>query len=156
EQMKRDRDQGGAPRQALLVPLGLEVAEADADLAEAEGSALAAVGLVVDRIGPRQLAIREVPALLAGSDPAVLLREVLADLAEQGISHRIESGQDELLASLACRGAIRGRRTLSLPEMNALLRDMERTERASQCNHGRPTWTRLSLADLDRLFLRGR
>ncbi|MGA1576801.1 MAG: DNA mismatch repair endonuclease MutL [Steroidobacteraceae bacterium] len=156
EQMKRDRDRGEAPRQALLVPLGLEVAEADADLAEAEGSALAAVGLVVDRIGPRQLAIREVPALLAGSDPAVLLREVLADLAEQGVSHRIESGQDELLASLACRGAIRGRRTLSLPEMNALVRDMERTERASQCNHGRPTWTRLSLADLDRLFLRGR
>ncbi len=156
ERMKRDRDRGGSPRQALLVPLGLDVAEADADLAETQGSALAAAGLVVDRIGPRQLAIREVPALLAAADPAVLLREVLADLAEQGVSHRIESGQDELLASLACRGAIRGKRALSVPEMNALLRDMERTERASQCNHGRPTWTRLSLADLDRLFLRGR
>ncbi len=156
ERMKRDRDRGGAPRQALLVPVALEVAEVEADLAETQGSALAAAGLVVDRMGPRQLAIREVPALLAGADPAVLLREVLADLAEQGVSHRIESGQDELLASLACRGAIRGRRALSLPEMNALLRDMEHTERASQCNHGRPTWTRLSLAELDRLFLRGR
>ncbi len=147
---------GGAARQPLLVPVTLAVSPAEAALAEEQRDALAAAGLGVERLGPTSLAIREVPAALAGADVAALLGDALADLAAQGATHRIEARQDELLASLACRTAVRAHRVMTLPEMNALLRDMERTERADQCNHGRPTWTRITLAELDRLFLRGR
>jgi DNA mismatch repair protein MutL len=147
---------GTVARQALLVPAVIDVSDAEAALAEQHRDSLAAAGLVVDRLGPTTLALREVPVVLGSSDVASLLRDALADLGEQGATHRIEERQHELLASLACRAAIRAHRTMTLPEMNALLRDMERTERADQCNHGRPTWTRVTLADLDRLFLRGR
>ena len=155
ERLKRAMETGAA-RQALLVPATLEVGPDEASLAEQHAESLAAAGLVVDRIGPARLAVREVPASLAGTDVAGLLRDVLADLALHAATHRIVERQNELLASLACRAAIRAHRNMTIAEMNALLREMERTDRADQCNHGRPTWTRISLDELDRLFLRGR
>jgi len=155
ERLKVAMETGGA-RQALLVPATLEVGPDEASLAEQHAEALAAAGLVVGRIGPARLAVREVPASLAGTDVAGLLRDVLADLAVHAATHRIVERQNELLASLACRAAIRAHRNMTIAEMNALLREMERTDRADQCNHGRPTWTRISLDELDRLFLRGR
>jgi len=156
ERLKAGLDSGHGERQALLVPAIVSVNEEEAVLAEQHAAELAAAGLVVDRLGPQQLAIREVPAALSGSDTARLLREALSDLAEHGATHRIAERQNELLASLACRAAVRANRSMTLAEMNALLREMERTDRADQCNHGRPTWTRVSLEELDRLFLRGR
>ena len=156
EQLKAGLDSGRGERQALLVPAILPVNAEEAVLAEQHAAELAAAGLVVDRLGPERLAIREVPAALSGCDAAALLRDALADLAEHGATHRIAEKQNELLASIACRAAVRANRSMTLAEMNALLREMERTDRADQCNHGRPTWTRVSLEELDRLFLRGR
>ena len=156
ERLKSAADSGSGARQPLLVPAVVETTESDAALAMQYRDALAAAGLVVDRIGPGTLAIREVPVALAGQDVAALLRDALADLGEGGAAHRIAERQNELLANIACRGAVRAHRALSIPEMNSLLRDMERTERSGQCSHGRPTWTRVTLAELDRLFLRGR
>jgi len=156
ERLKSALDAGGGARQALLVPATVETSAADAALAAEHQDELAAAGLVVDRIGPTTLAIREVPAVLAGQDVAAVLRDALADLGQHGATHRIAERQNELLANIACRSAVRAHRELTVPEMNALLRDMERTERSGQCSHGRPTWTRVTLAELDRLFLRGR
>jgi DNA mismatch repair protein MutL len=156
EQLKAGLDSGRGERQALLVPAVLPVNAEEAVLAEQHAAELAAAGLVVDRLGPERLAIREVPAALSGCDAAALLRDALGDLAEHGATHRIAEKQNELLASIACRAAVRANRSMTLTEMNALLREMERTDRADQCNHGRPTWTRVSLEELDRLFLRGR
>ena len=156
ERLKSALDAGDGPRQKLLVPAILETTEADAELALQHREELAAAGLVVDRIGPATLAIREVPVALAGQDVAGVLRDALADLAHTGETHRIAGDQNELLANIACRSAVRAHRQLSIPEMNALLRDMERTERSGQCSHGRPTWTRVTMTELDRLFLRGR
>jgi DNA mismatch repair protein MutL len=156
ERLKSALDAGGGSRQPLLVPAVVETSETDAALAAEHQQELAAAGLVVDRIGPATLAIREVPAVLAGQDVAAVLRDALADLGQHGATHRIAERQNELLANIACRSAVRAHRQLTVPEMNALLRDMERTERAGQCSHGRPTWTRVSLVELDRLFQRGR
>jgi DNA mismatch repair protein MutL len=156
ERLKAGLDSGRPERQALLVPAVVSVNEEEATLAEQHAAELAAAGLLIDRIGPERLAIREVPAALAGCDAARLLRDALADLAEHGATHRIAEKQNELLASIACRAAVRANRSMTLAEMNALLREMEQTDRADQCNHGRPTWTRVSLEELDRLFLRGR
>jgi DNA mismatch repair protein MutL len=143
-------------RQPLLVPVTVHVSRAEADLAEAQGTLLGQLGLGVDRLGETHLVVRELPALLAAADPEQLLRDVLSDLATHGRSARVEAAVDALLAGMACHGAVRANRRLTLAEMNALLRDMERTERADQCNHGRPTWTRLDRRELDALFLRGR
>jgi DNA mismatch repair protein MutL len=147
--------QGSAP-QVLLVPVTLDVSISEADYAAQHRAEFARIGLEIDRLGPTQLVIRQVPAALARTDVGVLVRDVLADLRDRDSSLRVEDRSMELLATLACRAAVRAHRTLTIAEMNALLREMERTERADQCNHGRPTWMRLSMADLDRLFLRGR
>ncbi len=156
ERLKAAADSGRGARQPLLVPAVVECTAADSDLALQHREELAAAGLVVDRIGPATLAIREVPIVLAGQDVAAVLRDALADLGQHGATHRIAERQNELLANIACRSAVRAHRLLSIDEMNSLLRDMERTERSGQCSHGRPTWTRVTLAELDRLFLRGR
>jgi DNA mismatch repair protein MutL len=156
EKLKRSFDDRNLVRQPLLVPETMSVAESEADLAEASREALEQFGLVVDRTGPTRLTIREVPVLLRNADVESLLRDVLSDLAESGQSHRIASESEELLATMACHHSVRANRLLSIDEMNALLREMESTERADQCNHGRPTWTTITLAELDRLFLRGR
>ena len=143
-------------RQPLLMPVSVHVSQPEADLADAHADLLARLGLVVGRLGETQLVVRELPALLAQADAEQLLRDVLADLGTHGRSERVGAAVDGLLATMACHGAVRANRRLTLAEMNALLRDMERTERADQCNHGRPTWTRLTQRELDALFLRGR
>ncbi|MGD8357024.1 MAG: DNA mismatch repair endonuclease MutL [Lysobacterales bacterium] len=156
EQLKRRYGEGGLKSQRLLVPETVTVSEAEADLAEEQAAELAQLGLVADRGGPENLVVREIPALLARADAAQLLRDVLSDLGSMGRSGRIETETNELLSTMACHGSVRANRQLSLPEMNALLRDMERTERSGHCNHGRPTWVQLDMSALDRLFLRGR
>jgi len=142
--------------QPLLVPQAVAVAESEADLAEQRREVLEQVGLHIDRTGPAQLTIRSVPTQLAGVDPEQLLRDVLSDIREHGASDRVQDLIDDLLADMACHGSVRANRPLSVDEMNALLRDMEATERSDQCNHGRPTWTVLTRQELDRLFSRGR
>jgi len=147
----------GAPAvQQLLIPAVFAVSAREVATAEAHRETLSRLGFEVSQAGPGQLAVRAVPALLARAPAADLLRALLAELAEYPASAVITARRNELLATLACHGAVRANRSLTLPEMNALLREMEATLRADQCNHGRPTWTRLSLAELDRLFLRGR
>jgi DNA mismatch repair protein MutL len=148
--------QGETASQTLLVPDILPVTLVQADAAEAHAAEFAALGFVVTRLSPDQLALRAVPCLLANRDPAAVVRDVLSDLVETGQSRHVEESINHLLGTMACHAAVRAQRNLSLPEMNSLLREMERTERADQCNHGRPTWVRLSLHDLDRLFMRGR
>jgi DNA mismatch repair protein MutL len=143
------------PRQRLLVPVVLAVSATDADAAEEHGEDLAALGLVIDRSGVASVTVREVPALLANGDMERLARDILADCQALGGSHRLADGQERLLATMACHGSMRAGRTLTLAEMNALLRDMERTDNAGQCNHGRPTYMVQSMTDLDGLFLRG-
>jgi len=147
---------GETAQQQLLMPDILHVTPAQAEAAEAHTAEFAALGFGITRLAPDQLALRAIPSLLAGRDPASIVRDVLSDLLEQGHSRRVEESINHLLGTMACHAAVRAQRTLSIHEMNALLREMEVTDRADQCNHGRPTWVRLSLGELDRLFLRGR
>ena len=156
EKLKRGFEDRELVRQPLLVPESVSVSESEADLVEQSGDLLEKLGLVVDRSGPTGLTVREVPALLKNADIESLLRDVLADLSESGRSNRIDNVSDDYLATMACHHSVRANRVLSIDEMNALLREMERTERADQCNHGRPTWTVITQSELDRLFLRGR
>ena len=156
EKLKRSLDAGPPATQALLVPLLLSASEAEMATAADQHEALGQLGFAVTAAGPRQLAVRSLPALLAGGNPVDLVRSLLKDLAEHPASRVVETQRNELLATMACHGAVRAHRLLSLPEMNALLRQMEATERADQCNHGRPTWVQLSMAELDKLFMRGR
>ena len=156
EKLKAAHDGAGLRTQPLLVPQAVAVSEREADVAEREAATLAELGFEATRSGPQTLTLRSVPALLAHGDTEALLRDVLADLREHGESRRIAAARDELLSTMACHGAVRAHRRLSIPEMNALLREMEATERSGQCNHGRPTWARFSLAEIDRWFLRGR
>ncbi|SDY26528.1 DNA mismatch repair protein MutL [Lysobacter sp. yr284] len=156
EKLKFAHDHEGLRTQPLLVPATLAVSEREAEVAEREEATLVALGFEVTRAGPQSLALRAVPALLAHGDVEALLRDVLADLREHGESRRVGAARDELLATMACHGAVRANRRLTLPEMNALLREMEATERSGQCNHGRPTWARFTLSEIDRWFLRGR
>jgi DNA mismatch repair protein MutL len=156
EKMKAAQDAREVRSQRLLVPEAIAVSEREAAAAEEHAGMLAVCGFELDRSGPRQVTARRIPALLDGADVARLARDVLAELAEHGGSRRLEELQNELLATMACHGSVRAHRRLTLPEMNALLREMEATERSGQCNHGRPTWTQLSIAELDKLFLRGR
>lgn len=156
ERLKNAHDSIGLHAQPLLVPMTLAVGEREADTAEREADTLASLGFEITRAGPQSLHVRSIPALLANAEPEALLRDVLGDLREHGQSRRIATARDELLSTMACHGAVRANRRLTLPEMNALLRDMEATERSGQCNHGRPTWARFTLGEIDRWFLRGR
>ncbi len=156
EKLKAAHDGTGLRTQPLLVPSSIAVSEREAEIAEREAATLAQLAFEVQRSGPQSLLLRSVPALLAHGDVEALLRDVLADLREHGSSRRVAETRDELLATMACHGAVRANRRLTVPEMNGLLREMEATERSGQCNHGRPTWTRFSLAEIDRWFLRGR
>lgn len=156
ERLKRAFETEGIVAQPLLVPESVAVSEREADLAEQHATELARLGLQVERRSATTLVVRSMPALLAGADAAALLRDMLADLNEGQPATRVEQQLNETLSTMACHGSVRANRALTVDEMNALLRAMEHTERADQCNHGRPTWTRLSLKELDRLFLRGR
>jgi DNA mismatch repair protein MutL len=140
----------------LLVPLSIAVSEREAEVVETQSEALASLGFEISRSGPQSISLRATPALLEGVDLRQLALDVIADLLEHGSTRRVEEQRNELFATMACHAAVRANRRLTLPEMNSLLRDMEATERSGQCNHGRPTWTQLSLQELDRLFLRGR
>ena len=155
ERLKDSQAGAGIRSQPLLVPLPLAVSEREADCAEQRATELLALGLELQRSGPQSLLVRAVPSLLEGVDARQLVLDVLSDLLEHGASQRIERAQNELLSTMACHASVRANRRLGLTEMNALLRDMEATERSGQCNHGRPTWVRLSRHELDRLFLRG-
>jgi DNA mismatch repair protein MutL len=156
EGLKQSLGTGELACQSLLIPHLIAASALDVATAEEQQAALAQMGLDLRPAGPQQLALRALPQLLAQGDVAALVRQVLADLREFGAQRVLVERRDELLATMACHGAVRANRVLNLDEMDALLRQMERTERADQCNHGRPTWVQLGLADLDRLFLRGR
>lgn len=155
ERMKTQVHGGRLEAQPLLVPVSLAASPAEVATAESEREAFARLGVELDVAGPETLLVRQVPALLADADVEPLVREMLADLERYGRSDRLEAHINELLSSMACHGSVRANRRLTLAEMNALLRDMERTERSGQCNHGRPTWTEMSMKQLDRLFMRG-
>ncbi len=155
ERMKEQYAVNGIQSQPLLVPQTLAVSEKEANIAEESCGIFSQLGIGLERIGPESLLIRQVPVLLAAGDIESLLRDVLADLVEHGVSQRLEHSINEVLATMACHGSVRANRKLTLPEMNALLRDMEATERSGQCNHGRPTWKQLTLPELDSLFMRG-
>jgi DNA mismatch repair protein MutL len=141
--------------QPLLVPISVEVSVREADLVEQFADELAQVGLEIVRRAPQQVLVRAMPLLLEGGNAETLVRDVLSDLGDGQGTRRIEALSNELLATMACHAAVRASRRLTIEEMNALLREMERTERSEACNHGRPTWTQVTLEDLDRLFLRG-
>ncbi|MEB4591071.1 DNA mismatch repair endonuclease MutL [Candidatus Thiothrix sp. Deng01] len=156
EHLKHSMLEDAIRSQPLLVPIGFNVSRKEADYAEQHVDAFRSLGFDIGRMGMEKLAIRAVPSLLKDSNTEALVRDVLADLIAHGDSQRIQDAMNEILATMACHGSVRANRKLSIPEMNALLRDMERTERSGQCNHGRPTWTQMSLDQIDKLFLRGR
>lgn len=156
EKLKTALDRRAVPAQTLLIPVALtadprQVAEIAPYLEQ-----LRDIGFELSITSPGSVAVRAVPALLKNADPVELTRAVLADIAEFGVARLLAERRNDLLATLACHGAVRAHRTLSVPEMNALLREMEATERAGQCNHGRPTWFQLGLDELDAMFMRGR
>ncbi len=156
ERLKAAQASGPLPSQSLLLPLSFAATAAEIATADAESATLLALGLDVAPLSATTLAVRSGPAALPDADLAELTRSVLAELAQVGASRVVERARDELLATMACHGAVRANRRLTLEEMNALLREMERTERADTCNHGRPTWRQVTLKELDALFLRGR
>ena len=155
ERLKQQYQQGSVPSQPLLLPIKINVSTAEADLAEQEHEFFSSLGFELNRSGPETIILRATPALLGNIDKETLIRDVLADLCEHGISRRIQEQSNRLLSTIACHGSVRAQRRLSVDEMNALLRDMEQTERIGQCNHGRPTWIELSTHELDKFFLRG-
>ncbi|MEX1664767.1 DNA mismatch repair endonuclease MutL [Zhongshania arctica] len=156
ERMKNARDGEGIRSQPLLVPINLAVSEREADCAEQHGEVFAELGMRIERAAAESVIVRELPAILADTSVEQLVRDVLSDLLEFGSSDRIRAHINEILSTMACHGSVRANRRLTLPEMNSLLRDMEATERSGQCNHGRPTWVQVGMAELDKWFLRGR
>ncbi|HEU6455763.1 MAG TPA: DNA mismatch repair endonuclease MutL [Roseateles sp.] len=155
ERIKNVLDAGTPPSQPLLIPALIHASEGEIACAMEHEETLRQLGFELAAAGPQELVVRAVPTLLANGDVPALIRALLGDLREQPASRVIDARRNELLATMACHGAVRANRSLTIPEMNALLRDMEATERADQCNHGRPTWAQLTMKDLDRLFLRG-
>lgn len=141
--------------QPLLVPISIAVSSSEADCAETQRELLFGLGLELERVAAESIVVRQIPAILRNANVEQLVRDVLSDVLEYGSSERVQEHQDELLSTMACHGSVRANRHLTIPEMNALLRDMEITERSGQCNHGRPTWVYQSLSQLDKLFLRG-
>ena len=159
ERMKRELAEGPVPSQAMLVPEPIHVAEDEADVLEARREELSGLGISLDRVGPSTVVVRAAPPLLGREDVSALIAGLVRDEgrpAPHAHLGEVLDAQSRVLADVACRAAIKANRRLSLPEMDALLRDMERTELADQCNHGRPTWVQLEMSELDRLFLRGR
>jgi DNA mismatch repair protein MutL len=155
EKLKKGLDSGAVARQSLLVPAVLSADALDVAAAEENAQTLEKLGLEASVSGPNEIAVRAAPALLAGGDIAGLTRDLLREIREYGAGEVLAARQNELLATMACHAAVRANRALTVMEMNALLREMEETERSGSCNHGRPTWYQLGLADIDRLFLRG-
>ncbi|MCW8889109.1 MAG: DNA mismatch repair endonuclease MutL, partial [Sedimenticola sp.] len=155
ERFKQGLAQGQISSQPLLVPLSVPVSAREADLAIEHQTLFEELGMEVDRLGSETLVVRAIPVLLHGADAEKLLRDILSDIVVHGTSDRIRNDINEVLATMACHGSVRANRRLTIEEMNGLLRDMERTERSDQCNHGRPTWVQLDLSSLDKLFLRG-
>ncbi len=156
ERLKKAFEADEVVSQALLVPVAVTVSEAEADQAETVSTWLAGLGMQIERLSPEQLRIRSVPALLKQENAEALLRDVLSDVMEYGDSNKLREAIDKVLSSMACHGSVRANRALTVPEMNALLRQIETTPNSGQCNHGRPTWTQLDMNELDRLFMRGR
>ena len=155
ERMKRALAYDGLKTQTLLVPISIVLSHTEVHYAEENKTALLELGLEIERVSDEALVVRKVPALLRDSDIEQLVRDVISDLIKFGTTDLINSKQDDLISTMACHGSVRANRQLTIQEMNALLRDMETTERSGQCNHGRPTWVFKSLAELDKLFLRG-
>jgi DNA mismatch repair protein MutL len=156
ERLKNARACGDVPSQLLLMPLALNVSKREADAVESHAERFIALGFDITRSGSDRIAVRRIPSALEGADIAQLVHDVLADLVEHGSDARLQEYENELLSTMACHASIRAHRRLNVAEMNALLRQMEETERANQCNHGRPTWVQINQAELDRMFLRGR
>ncbi|WP_445366435.1 DNA mismatch repair endonuclease MutL [Methylomonas sp. BW4-1] len=155
ERLKQHYHNRAIVSQPLLLPIKLQVTAAEADLAEQEHEFFMNLGFEINRSGPETVVLRATPALLAKADVDQLVRDILADLVTHGVSHKAQESINAILATMACHSSVRAKRKLSIEEMNALLRDMEQTERIGQCNHGRPTWVALSHQDLDRFFMRG-
>jgi len=155
EYLKKSMAADSIRSQPLLVPLAMSVSKKEADYSDTHRDAFEQLGFKLDRLSPEKLTVRAVPSLLKNADIECLVRDVLSDLITHGSSQRIQQAMNEILSTMACHGSVRANHRLSIAEMNALLRDMERTERSGQCNHGRPTWTQLSLDQLDKLFMRG-
>lgn len=156
EKLKTALDARAVPAQTLLIPVALTVDAGDVAEISPHLAQLAEIGFELSITSPTSVAVRAIPWLLRHADPVELTRAVLVEIAEFGVTRLLAGRRNELLATLACHGAVRANRRLTLPEMNALLREMEMTERAGQCNHGRPTWFQLSLDELDAMFMRGR
>ena len=155
ERLKAQHDQGACAMQTLLTPMAMAASALEVETAEQHQALLELLGFSLSSLSDTSLAIRGVPVMLASGDAIRLVRDTLSELAQHGQAHNLEEARNQLLSTMACHGAVRANRSLTLPEMNQLLRDMESTERADQCNHGRPTWVQLDLAMLDRLFMRG-
>ena len=156
ERLKAALDLNRLASQPLIAPIAVSLGERDMLLVDSQHEFFAQLGFDLAALSEKEVAIRAVPAMLPSLDAPAMLRELLSDLAEHGASRALTEKRDEILGTMACHDAVRANRTLTIPEMNALLREMEATERAGQCNHGRPTWYQFSVADLDKLFMRGR
>ena len=156
ERMKSSFEDNSIKAQPLLVPIQISVSEKEADFAETNNSTFYNLGFEIKRLSSETLTLNQIPIILSNANAEALVRDVLSDLIQYGTSERIKQHINDILSTMACHGSVRANRHLTLQEMNALLRDMEKTERSGQCNHGRPTWTAIPLSEIDKWFLRGR